>query len=481
MNINSMFLIDGYKADHRRQYPNGTTQVYSNFTPRKSRIEGVDSIVFFGLQYVIEKYLVDHFDKNFFYRRKEEVVSEYNDMMESYLGCEFDVEHIADLHDLGYLPIKIKALPEGTVVPMQTPTFTIVNTRPEFFWLTNYLETLLSCELWKLSTSATMAHQFRKNFERFAEETGGDKDFIEFQGHDFSFRGMSNVDDAASSGAAHLLSFKGTDTIPAIAWLRHYYQARGFIGCSVAGTEHSVMSAGSKGDRDSEFNLYHRLITEVYPNGIVSIVSDTYDFWGVVTDFLPRLKEEILNRNGKVVIRPDTGTPHKVICGDPEADEECIRKGLIECLWDTFGGTVNSKGYRTLDSHIGAIYGDSIDLREQVLILQGLKDKGFASDNIVLGIGSFTYQYVTRDTYGFVCKATNCEIDGEMVPIFKAPKTGAWKKSHKGLLRVNEDMSVTQECSIEEEEEGLLQTVFVDGHHKFDTYDNIRKRLNGNG
>lgn len=227
-----------------------------------------------------------------------------------------------------------------------------------------------------------------------------------------------------------------------------------------------------------ETRLIKRLITETYPKGIVSLVCDSYDFWGVVTKILPTLKQEILARDGKVVVRPDTGTPHKVICGDLEATSEVEKKGLIRCLHDEFGGTVNDRGYNVLNPKVGAIYGDSIDLREQMKILSGLKNNGFSTDNIVLGIGSFTYQYVTRDTFGFVCKATNCTVNGVDRAIFKNPKTGAWKKSHKGLLRVNSDLTVTENCTREQEAGGLLQTVFKDGKLLVDQkFEDIRTRV----
>lgn len=472
MNINPMLLIDGYKADHRSQYPNGTTEVYSNFTPRKSRVEGVDKIVYFGLQSVIKDVLIDQFNQNFFSRNEDEVCNEYQQELELYLNMPFSVDHIRSLHRLGYLPLEIKSLPEGSLVPLQTPLMTLRNTVPDFFWLTNYLETVISSEMWKPSTSATMAYLFRKKFEYYADLTGASKEIIEFQGHDFSFRGMSDRFDAMKSGAGHLLSFRGTDTIPAIKFLRNYYNAQGFVGCSVPATEHSVMCAGD------EFETVKRLIMETYPKGILSIVADSYDFWRFVTEFLPTLKSEIMAREGKVVVRPDTGVPHLVICGDPNGETEAERKGLVRCLYESFGGTVNSKGFIQVDSHVGAIYGDSIDLLEQHKILEGLYQNGFATDNVVLGIGSYTYQYVTRDTFGFVCKATNCTINGEDKAIFKNPKTGAWKKSHKGLLSVNEDFSVVQNCSREQEATGMLATVFKDGQLLVDeSFETIRTRL----
>ncbi len=216
-----------------------------------------------------------------------------------------------------------------------------------------------------------------------------------------------------------------------------------------------------------EMLTYKRLITEVYPHGIVSIVSDTYDFWSIVTKLLPMLKSDIMARNGKVVIRPDSGDPVKIIVGDPEAiDGSPEQNGLIQCLWETFGGTTTDKGYKVLDSHIGAIYGDSITLERQEAILSGLKNKGFASCNIVLGIGSYTYQYVTRDTFGFAMKSTYCEVNGVGREIFKQPKTDSGKNSHKGLIRVdrvNGAYKAVYPVSREEEQKGCLDVVFKDG------------------
>jgi len=467
-----ILLKDGYKVGHKFQYPEGTTLVYSNLTPRKSRDKAVDEIVFFGLQYFIKEYLIEQFDTHFFKRPKEEVLKAYARRIDTYLGKDsINYDHIAALHDLGYLPLEIKALPEGTLVPMRVPIFTIKNTLPEFFWLTNMLETLLSAILWKPCTSATTAFQYLKTFNRYAAETvGADTSFIPWQGHDFSFRGMSGVEDAVMSGAGHLLSFAGTDTIPAIDFLEQYYNANcetELIGGSVPATEHSVMCMGTQ---DNEIGTFERLITEVYPAGVVSIVSDTWDFWQVITEFLPELKEKILARNGKVVIRPDSGDPVKIITGDPEAPLNSPEyKGAIECLWEIFGGTITDKGYKLLDGHIGLIYGDSITTERQLAILEGLKQKGFASYNVVLGIGSYTYEYVTRDTFGFAMKATYGEVNGIGRDIYKDPKTDdGTKKSAKGLMQIYRDtqtgrLALKDQCTWEEEAQGELKTVFKDG------------------
>ncbi|BDD07644.1 nicotinate phosphoribosyltransferase [Fulvitalea axinellae] len=481
--MNPLLYTDGYKVDHRRQYPTGTGLVYSNWTPRKSRIEGVDKVVFFGLQYFIKKYIISDFDKRFFSQPKEEVCRKYARRINNYLGeNSVGVSHIEALHDLGYIPMVIKALPEGVSTPIRVPQFTMYNTLPQFFWLTNYFETLLSTTVWMPSNSATLAKRYRDILDQYAEETSTIPDFVDWQGHDFSMRGMAGLEAASISGAGHLLSFSGTDTIPAIDFLEKYYNADSdteIVGGTVAATEHSVMCMGTDaGERET----FRRLISEVYPKGVVSIVSDTWDLWKVLDEYLPEMKEEILGRDGKVVIRPDSGDPVDILCGNPAGKNETEVKGVIESLWDTFGGTVNEKGFKELDPHIGAIYGDSITLERAEDICQRLKVKGFASTNVVLGIGSFTYQYNTRDTFGFAMKATYGEVAGAGREIFKDPVTDdGTKKSAKGLLKVvkeGDEYVLVDQVDWEEEGKGELKEVFRDGKILVDhSLSEIRERL----
>jgi nicotinamide phosphoribosyltransferase len=436
----STLLCDFYKISHRAQYPPNTETVLSNWTPRGTRMAGVTEVVNFSLQAFIRHYFVDYFQENFFDRPRQEVIDEYTRVIRYTLNVENpDATHIGELHDLGYLPLVIRALPEGTLVPLRVPMFTIENTLPEFFWLTNYFETLLSSECWQPTTSATTAFEYRKLFERFAAETGADPANIPFQGHDFSFRGMPGLEAAAASGAGHLLSFVGTDTIPSIIFHEYYYGANietELVGASIPATEHSVMCAYGK---DEEFGAFKRLITVVYPNGFVSVVSDSFNLWDVLDDYIPRLRSEILARDGRLVIRPDSGDPVKIITGNPDAPVGSSEyRGVIETLWDIFGGTINDKGYKVLDPHIGAIYGDSISLVRAGAILQNLKDKGFASSNIVFGIGSYTYQYVTRDSLELALKATDVTVDGVEKAIFKDPITDLnhMKRSARGRVAV---------------------------------------------
>lgn len=485
--INSAYLCDGYKVDHRRQYPNGTTMVYSNFTPRSNHYaNGIDKLVVFGIQYFIMAYLIDHFDKNFFYREESKVTNEFTRRINNYLGPnQVSIDHIKALHKLRFMPVEIRALPEGVAVPMRVPVLTIHNTIPEFFWVTNFLETIMSCILWQPMTSASIARQYLKEFIRHSDLTGSPKDFIQWQGHDFSFRGMPGLEAAMLSGAGHLLAFTGTDTIPAIDFLEKYYQADSdeeLIGGSVAATEHSVMCMGGLED---EFGTFKRLITEVYPEGLVSIVSDTWDFWQVMTDFLPRLKDIIINRPGRVVIRPDSGDPVNIVCGleSPRTLNTPEYKGAYEILWDIFGGTINEKGYKVLHPNIGLIYGDSITMERQREILQKLEDKGFTASNLVLGIGSFTYTYNTRDTFALAMKATYGEVNGEPRIIFKDPKTDSgMKKSAVGLLAVLKDDKgeyyAVNNATPEQMAQSELKTVFKDGElvKSYSLY-KIRKNL----
>ncbi len=486
--MNPLLLTDGYKTGHHQQYPKGTTLVYSNFTPRSNKYapKGCDKVVSFGQQ-MIMKQIHEAFQREFFSKPKEEVCGEMKRELSLYLGTDYDVSHFEALHDLGYLPINVKAIEEGTLVPIKVPVLTIYNTLPEFYWVTNYLETIISNLLWKPMTSATIAHQYRKVLTKWQEKTDAEKAwFIDWQGHDFSMRGMDSIEATIASGLGHLTSFSGTDSLPAIGGARKFYGETDFVGGSVNATEHSVMCAGTK---DDEIGTFRRLL-ETYPTGILSVVSDTWDLWKVCTKHVVTLKDEILARDGKLVIRPDSGDPVHILCGysgkdgdeyvDPTTPEG---KGVIELLWDVFGGTVNEQGYKVLDSHIGAIYGDSITIDRAEEICKRLEAKGFASTNVVLGIGSFTYQYNTRDTFGFAMKATYVEVNGEGREIFKDPITDdGTKKSATGLLWVdkntNNEYVLFDKVTWEGEEKGFLQTIYKDGKfYNETTLTEIRKKL----
>lgn len=482
--MTSLMLTDGYKLNHHSMYPKGTTKVYSNFTPRSNKFfPKSDKVLVVGTTAVFD-FINEEFKANFFSQDKDKVCKELKEEFSLYCGFDYDVSHFEALHDLGHLPLQVKALPEGTLCPIKVPILTITNTHPDYYWLVNYLETLISCMLWQPLTSATIAFEYRKILEGWAKKTDENNlGFVSFQAHDFSMRGMSSVQSSIMSGLAHSMVFNGSDNIPSLFALRKYYNAEGFVIGGVPATEHSIMCAGGK---ETEIETF-RYLMQQFPKGILSIVSDTWNLWDVLTKYLPELKEEILTRDGKIVIRPDSGDPVDIICGvspfrsdiHPDQPE---RKGVIELLWDTFGGTINEQGYKVLDPHIGAIYGDSITLERAEQICQRLETKGFASTNIVLGVGSFTYQYNTRDTFGFAMKATYVEIDGKGVEIFKDPITDSGtKKSAKGLLQVNKvngELVLTDQVDYHQEQDSELKTIYLNGVVFKDNYQDIKNRIN---
>jgi nicotinamide phosphoribosyltransferase len=526
MKLNPLTQIDFYKSGHIFQYPEGTEDVYSNFTPRSDRLapvlrEGMGAfngkVVFYGLQGFCLEFLIEAFNEGFFTIPKERAVRCYRRRMDNALGRgAVPVGHIEALHDLGYLPLSIKALPEGSLVNMKVPPFTMRATLPRFYWLTNYIETVLSNSIWKAMTVATLAYQFRRLLEGYAELTGADRAFTDWQAHDFSARGMSGPEDAARSGSGHLLSFIGTDTVSAIDYVEDYYGAdsdKELVGGSVPATEHSVMSMGGALD---ELGTLRRLVTETYPSGVVSIVADTWDFWKVITEYAATLKAEILGRApndigvAKVVFRPDSGNPVKILAG--YLDEELVcdvrgrpvknadglytvrlsdsnptiteaeRKGAVQCLWDIFGGTRTEKNYKVINQRVGLIYGDSITLQRARDILDCLSAKGFASSNVVFGVGSFSYQFISRDSFGMAMKATSGVVKGERRDLSKDPKTDTGiKKSAVGLLRIeleNGDYVLYDRQAEEQEAQGELKEVFRDSKIlRFQSLADIRMRI----
>ena len=488
--------LDFYKTFHHKAYKPGVTEVYSNFTARHgkhSNIPAGATCYVAGLQAFIIKILETEWEDFFLAETEDDAVAMYEHIVSHGLGRPERAQHLRDLYNLRYLPLEFRALKEGTEVPYGIPHFTVKSTVEGFGWLTNMIETVLSAEIWPVQTSLTTAAAYYKKFEEYAEKTGFPKEFVKYQGHDFSFRGMMGVEAAKLSGMGHLMSgFVGSDTIPAAIALGDYYAADFTEPCSVIAsvdaTEHSVQCSFQE---DDEAYLDH-CMDVASPEGILSIVSDGYDFWKLVTEFIPARKDKIIQRNGKVVIRPDSGDPVEILCGthgpwDSGYDEHethlVEEKGLVEFLWDTFGGTITDKGYKLLDEHIGCIYGDSITLERQDEILKRLEAKGFCSGNVVLGIGSFTYQYVTRDTHGSAVKATNIVCNGESIAIAKDPKTGdGTKKSAKGLLFVSQDAEGNYQLQdqvskeVEQSNANMLELVWKDGEFvRYQTLEEIRE------
>lgn len=449
-NINPMLLIDFYKAVHAEMLPKNMTKSVSYFTPRMSRVAKWNDVVMFGLQGFIKTYLIDYFNQEFFQKPFDEVISEYKRIMDATLGVDaYKIQKIENLHKLGYLPIEIVALPEGTRVPMHVPMFGITNTHPDFAWLPQALESLISAESWHPMIAATVGTTYRDIVNKYYDKTCDDNIPRAKALGAFDFRGEECTESAIKAGAGWCLSFLNTATVPTIPYLEQNYNCdctKEPVAFGSPSTEHSVMCSNFAVDGD-EITLLRRLLTEIYPNTSFSAVLDSYDYWNIIDNVLPELKPEIMAHNGCMLMRGDSGD-----C------VEVVTKTVFK-LWETFGGTCNSKGYKVLDPHVKAIYGDSITVQRCEQIYKILEENGFAASNVALGVGSFSFQCIeedgilkpfTRDTFSSCIKATYCEINGEPYPIFKNPKDGGFKKSQKGC------------CVVREEPDGTL--TFNDGY-----------------
>ena len=510
-NTNALLLKDFYKMCHLSMLDGGMVKSVSYYTPRMSRVKRWDYVVNYGLQAFCKTYLIDYFNENFFNRPEDEVVDEYRYYAENTMTT-VDVEPIRKLHQLGYLPIEIVSLPEGTKVPIHCPIFGVTNTHPDFAWLGQALESLISAELWYPMVCATVGNTYREIVNKYYDETCDDNAPRRRALGNFDFRGDQGLDAALKAGSAWCLSFVNTATVPVVPYLEKMYNcdcSKEEVGFGAVSTEHFVMCSNSakdtKDNPDYEYAdidprrervFIKRLLTELYPNTSVSCVCDSYDYWNVVNNILPTLKDEILNHKGCFLVRGDSGDCVKVVT------ETVFR------LWDIFGGTVNSKGYKVLDPHVKALYGDSITIERAEKIYQILKDNGFAASNVALGVGSFSMHCIeedgvllpfTRDTFGIAIKAVYAEwknADGtiEKMPVYKDPKTdredggGNFKKSQKGCCSVIWRDKWTKEITYvdgltwdESMEDNLMETVFKDGKMvKEETLSEIRARLNDN-
>lgn len=486
--INPMLLIDFYKAVHAEMLPENITKSVSYFTPRMSRVDRWNKVVMFGLQGFIKTYLIDYFNEEFFGKEFDEVIGEYKRIMDAALGEKaYKIEKIEKLHKLGYLPIEIVALPEGARVPMHVPMFGITNTHPEFAWLPQSLESLISAESWHPMIAATVGYTYRQIVNEFYEKTCDDTVARARALGAFDFRGEECTESAIKAGAGWCLSFLNTATVPTIPYLEQNYVCdctKEPVAFGSPSTEHSVMCSNYAVDGD-EVTLLKRLLTEIYPDTSFSAVLDSYDYWNVIDNVLPQIRDEIMAHNGCMLMRGDSGE-----C------VEVVTKTVFK-LWDEFGGTINSKGYKVLDPHVKAIYGDSITIQRCEQIYKILEENGFACSNVALGVGSFSMQCIeedgilkpfTRDTFSSCIKATYCEIANEPYPIFKNPKDGGFKKSQKGCCVVtqNKDGDYVYEdgytwkdaCANKENE---LVTVFKDGVLiKEQSLAQIRARLHNN-
>ncbi len=454
-NYNIIMDSDSYKMSHFNQYPEGTEAVYSYFEAR----EGAkwDTVKFFGLQYLLKEYLVGVVVS-------QEMIDEAEVLAKAhFMGVEgtFHKEgwqYILDEHD-GKLPVRIKAVPEGTVVPVSNVMMTVENTDPKCFWLTNFLETMLS-RIWYPCTVATKSMEVRNIINHYWNITvsGVDPFMKNFCLHDFGSRGVSSYESAGVGGMAHLTNFKGTDTIHAMSFANKYYDADlSNIAYSVPATEHSVMTARGK---DGEEEVFVKLLND-YPTGVLSVVSDSYDIYNFTTNLAAKYKEQILARDGKLVFRPDSGDPLEVT----------LR--VLENLGQIFGYTSNDKGFKVLPPQIGVIWGDGIDIADINNILKHIGHNTWASSNIIFGMGGGLLQKVNRDTQRFAFKASAIKISGVWHDVYKDPVTaqknsGMFKGSKRGKLGLYGNSAVGFTTRRADENKivkcmDVLQTVFENG------------------
>lgn len=484
MFINPLLLADAYKLSHFEQYPKRPKLVYSNLTPRSSKHFPVktDKVLVFGV-YPALMHLIDIWNDNFFSDDIEfdYIYQEYEDLITSgvngtkYFHSSITKEMWKELHEFGKLPIDFKTIEEGTIVDIGTPILSINNTDPRFWWLVGFLETQLSATLWKPITVATVAlNYYKKVYGHLLKTTSVDvRETAAGQVCDFSARGMSNVYDIVTSGLSHLAVFNSTDNLLATQAAKdHYYVDEDYLyGCSIAATEHSVMCQLGK---DGHEEVMKRVI-DLYRGQPCSIVIDGYDYWkalGSLKDLVP--EEERFSRDrGLICIRPDSGDVLKILFGDPEK-EGWEGKGTLETLAEFGGYRINEKGYKELSGCFSIFYGDGVSLNNIDLILQGMEERGWSIKNtLYFGAGSYSYQYLSRDTLGFAIKTTWMETeDGEELSIQKDPITDPIKKSRKGLFNLvrGEDnkIKVIETSSYEEyqsrQNDDLMFSIIYEGY-----------------
>ncbi len=441
MENNIILLTDSYKVSHYKQYPEGTTQIYSYFESRGGKFE---EITFFGLQYLLKEFLVGQVITQ---RKIDQAAKLYeahfgNATLFNKAGWEYILNNHA-----GKLPIRIKAVPEGKVIPTHNVMMTVENTDPNCFWLTNFLETLL-LQLWYPSTVATISREVKKLINRYLEETG-DPSTIDFKLHDFGFRGVSSVDSASIGGAAHLINFMGTDTVAALTFIQNYYgNEDDMFGFSIPAAEHSTITSWGK---DHEVDAYENMLAQ-YSEGLVAVVSDSYDIYNACEKLWGGLlKEQILARKGTLVVRPDSGEPKDVVLK------------VAEILGEKIGFTINPKGYKVLHPNIRIIQGDGVNYESIGEILAHLKNHGWSVDNVAFGMGGALLQKVNRDTQKFAFKCSSATINGKEQEVFKDPITDHGKVSKKGRMKLVFENNTYQTKSLDESGEDILETVFENG------------------
>lgn len=408
---NNILLTDSYKISHWKQYPPHTEGVYSYL---ESRGGEYPYSVFFGLQYILNNYLETSITK--------EDINQAAYVAKHHFGNE-DLFNIKDWVYIleqyqGKLPVEIKAVPEGTKVPTGNVLMTIENTDRHVPWITNYLETILM-QVWYPTTVCTQSHFMKKYLLKYLN-LNGNPDLIDYKLHDFGFRGSTSIESSAIGGAAHLVNFRGTDTLSAVLLAARFYHCD-MAGHSIPAAEHSTITSWGV---DKEQTAYENMLN-AYPSGLVAVVSDSYNIYDACeTIWGTNLKDKVLARDGCLVIRPDSGDPHVVL---PK---------IMEILGDKFGFTTNQKGFKVLNDKVRVIQGDGIDANSLVTILEHLHNENWSADNIAFGSGGGLLQKVNRDTMKFAIKCSAVKIGGQWQDVYKNPITDPGKASKRGKLKL---------------------------------------------
>lgn len=476
---NIITLTDSYKPTHWKQYPKGTQKVYSYLESRGGKF---NETMFYGLQYIIKKYLMGKVVT-------DEKIKQAKKLIDAHLGPglfnEAGWRYILQVHN-GHLPIRIKAVPEGTSVKTGNVLVTVENTDPEVPWLTNYIETIL-LQVWYPITVCTLSHEIKKvliNYLKKTTDYDNEKinSIVSFMLHDFGYRGASSVESAGIGGSAHIVNFMGTDTVAALEYVMEYYNTDNVMAFSIPASEHSTITSWGS---ENEVKAFENML-DSYPTGLVACVSDSFDiiracreYWG------GQLKEKILNRNGRLVIRPDSGDPVQTL------------KVVFKVLWEQFGGEINSKGFKVLHPNVRVIQGDGVNYESIGQICEMMIQEGFSVENIAFGMGGALLQKVDRDTQKFAFKCSSIIINGEEIDVRKNPieinergeRVESFKKSKAGRLKLIEDDSFdgagndspnyhTHEHSTDETDDQLVE-VFLNGElMKEWTFEEIRERAN---
>jgi len=427
-------MTDSYKVTHHVQYPPKTQFVFSFF---ESRGGAFPRALFFGLQYLLKQYLEGQVVT-------EQKIVEAREFFRAHFGStdlfnEYGWRHILDRYN-GHLPIRIRAVPEGTLVPNHNVLMTVENLDQMVPWLTNYLETLL-VQVWYPTTVATQSQAMKRTIMKFLEETG-DPALIPFKLHDFGYRGSTSVESAGIGGAAHLVNFMGTDTMEALVVARDYY-GEPMAGFSIPAAEHSTVTSWAR-----EVDAFDNMLQQ-YPSGLVAVVSDSYNIYEACEKLWgEELRDKVLNRNGTLIVRPDSGTPEEVVVK------------VLTILGARFGYSINEKGYKVLDPHVRVIQGDGIDRLSLMDILANMKIHGWSADNIAFGSGGGLLQKVNRDTLRFAFKCSAVCVDGEWRDVMKNPVTDVSKRSKAGRLGLLPGYLTVPNVP---DTENLLKVVFENG------------------